>query len=287
MILSLQVGITSSGDECARADRPGLYTRLAYYTDWIEQVLNASQMTTENPALTSSQQPEPLVTFACNRNSSCGCGVNDVRIGQSHILDSEAAIPHSWPMLVSIRTDVRAQHTCSGTILSSLFILTAAHCVSRIFPVDLDSVSVAVAIHNRSDQTAMVRRVKRLIIHPKWVTSNIDRLHDIAILELVRPFDLGLAYHTARTCLPHLNFSIPISQYPANNTRLMTVGWSTPLSGNVTPSEMLQQVQILLIDRNHPSCNATLYNGENQLCAGSYDGIQGEFICLINHCSIS
>lgn len=35
-----QVGIVSYGDDCAKPGKPGIYTRLSYYHDWIHAILN-------------------------------------------------------------------------------------------------------------------------------------------------------------------------------------------------------------------------------------------------------
>lgn len=37
-----QVGITSSGDGCAQANRPGIYTRVSAYKSWIDSTMNSS-----------------------------------------------------------------------------------------------------------------------------------------------------------------------------------------------------------------------------------------------------
>ena len=34
------VGITSYGDDCAIKNKPGIYTRVSYYMDWITENLN-------------------------------------------------------------------------------------------------------------------------------------------------------------------------------------------------------------------------------------------------------
>ena len=37
-----QVGITSIGDGCGKANRPGIYTRVAAYQSWINATINSA-----------------------------------------------------------------------------------------------------------------------------------------------------------------------------------------------------------------------------------------------------
>ena len=295
----LQVGIVSYGDGCAEEGSPGIYTRLAHYTSWIESVINASLTTTTQSTTTTttgSTTTGPATTtrspakYSCNKNASCGCGVNDVTIGMSRIIGGEEAIPYSWSMIVSFRFGREANHACGGTLLSESHILTAAHCVGNADPNTFFDFSVAVGIHNRSEMVPAptVRRVRRFFVHPLWKKGTPAGENDIAILELARPVDIGLQFRTTRTCLPQLNSSVDVAQYPPNHTELMVAGWGALEFGSFDePPKNLRQAQIFLVDSNDPTCNGTIKNPRSQLCAGLAAGGKGQFctshLCCYRH----
>ena len=135
---------------------------------------------------------------------------------------------------------------------------------------------VAVGLHNRSASSATIRRVKRFHIHPNYNQEFLVGENDIAILELVQPIDMGLEFHTTRTCLPQLNSSMQLSQYPPNNTRLMVAGWGALEFMSSTFPMILQQAQIFLIDNDDPTCQNIMTNAQSQLCAALYEGGKGE-----------
>ena len=249
-------------------------------------MINASLTTTIQPTTSSTKQttsmPKPPLRYSCNKTAPCGCGESNVIISPSRIVGGEDAVPHSWPMIVSIRMG-EFEHTCGGTILSELFILTAAHCVvEKVIPTNLfRNVEVAVGLHNRSASSATIRRVKRFHVHPNYNKETLVGENDIAILELAQPLEIGLKFRTTRTCLPHGNSSIQLSQYPPNNTRLMVVGWGALKFMESKLPTILQQAQIFLIDNDYPTCKKIMTNGQSQLCAALYEGGKSECDALM------
>ena len=50
-----QVGIVSFGTDCGLANHPGMYTRLSFYTDWIQSYVNGTNQTTDAPLSTTER----------------------------------------------------------------------------------------------------------------------------------------------------------------------------------------------------------------------------------------
>ena len=244
-------------------------------------MINGSLTTTLRPTATSTREttalPKPPLRYSCNRNATCGCGDSNVIISSSRIVGGEDAVPHSWPMIVSIRMG-EYEHTCGGTILSELYILTAGHCVvEKSIPSNLfRNVEVVIGQHNRSANSATIRRVKRFHIHPNYNKQILTSENDIAILELAQPIDIGLKFRTTRTCLPRVTSAMQLSQYPPKNTRLMVAGWGALEFLSSKLPQILQQAQIFLIDNDDPICKNITVNAKSQLCAALHGGGKGE-----------
>ncbi|CAF2572957.1 unnamed protein product [Rotaria sp. Silwood2] len=253
-----QVGLTSFSQGCAVAGDPSIYTRLSYYNHWIRSIVVDTDI-------------RPPVTHTCdNEKVSCGCSYTDVEITPSRIVGGEEAVPYSWSFIVSIQHLSMNDHFCGGSIFSDFYIITAAHCVVDKSPYDIQ---IAAGIHNRSDPNGAIREVEQIHIHPNWSSSSSARLHDIALLRLSHPLDLRTNPLLTRVCVPNVQLPTLVETYPANGTRLTTIGW-----GNIRQSvfdnspDNLHQVQVFTIDNNDPICNKSLFDKEVQFCAADYEG---------------
>ncbi|CAF1340657.1 unnamed protein product [Rotaria magnacalcarata] len=260
-----QVGIASYRSSCGMDDQPNIYTRLAYYFDWMETVINESLTTTTmKPPVTNSP-----VTYTCDKEIPCGCGYNDVVLPPSRIVGGYDAIPYSWSMVVSLRRLTDNRHICGGSILSEFFILTAAHCVMNRQTEAPTNLFVAVGSNKQSEFSQIPNEVDRIYMHPEWVPSQTGNWNDIAILHLSQSLNISTNPFIKRTCLQRFNSSTNMLHYPGNGTRLAVIGWGL-LEDEVfgeTPED-LQQVEIFAMDKRDEPCDKTIKDKARQFCAG-------------------
>ncbi|CAF3394991.1 unnamed protein product [Rotaria socialis] len=261
-----QVGITSYGGDCHHSDALSIFTRLTYYFDWIESVINISLTTT-----TPKPPPQP-VSYACDKALSCGCGMSDVALMSSRIVGGENAIKNSWPMVVSLRFNGTNDHSCGGTILSSSYILTAAHCFRQISIDDPRGITIAAGMLNRSDPLQIIRNVDRIYIHPNFTNLPDDYRHDVALLHIDQPFVFASNSNITKTCIHRINPLIPVSENPKNGSRLAVIGWGQLLQQAPFIPEILQQVEIFTIDNQDPTCSVSINNTDFLFCSGLYEG---------------
>ncbi|CAF3035415.1 unnamed protein product [Rotaria sp. Silwood2] len=260
-----QVGITSFGKGCAIEGDPGIYTRLAYYYDWMESIANT---------VSTTSTPIPHVVYQCDRTSTCGCGQSDVALLPSRIVGGEDAIEASWSMIVSLLYP-GTSHRCGGTLLSESFILTAAHCVDTLSIGNGRNITVAVGMTNRSDPRQIIREVDRIYIHPNYSSQARDFRNDIALLHVKTPIVYTNNPRLAKSCVHRIDPPALTIQHPRNGSRLAVIGWGILQSSDFVLPDMLQQVQVFTIDNNHPTCVDSINDPQLQFCAGIIEGGKG------------
>jgi hypothetical protein len=216
--------------------------------------------------------------YTCDKNIvPCGCGRAAVGIN-ARIVNGENSIPDSWPMMVSLRDNSEpSEHICGGTILSELYVLTAAHCVTdRFTGIAVENISIAAGVHSISQADQIIRKVDKIIVHPLWKELHRETQYDIAILQLAEPLDLGLNSSISRTCLPpRQNTREDIMQYPSNGTKLVVIGWGRLGRFGEIP-DILQQVTVRSIHHFDKICANTIGDPSIHFCAGLYEGGKGE-----------
>ncbi|KAK3744449.1 hypothetical protein QZH41_012870, partial [Actinostola sp. cb2023] len=142
------------------------------------------------------------------------CGVRFYGRFPGHVVDGQTATKNSWPWQVELLTRY-GTHDCGGSLVSSQWVVTAAHCVkgsskNRGYRVKLGEHHL-----NRNDGTEQEFTVSKIVVHPGYDRTSYD--NDIALLKLNRPAKLNKA--VSPICLPSHGVSVSAS------TNCYITGW--------------------------------------------------------------
>ena len=270
------VGLVSSDEHCGRTNKLPVYTRLVSYYDWIRSVV--SSCPEGPPKVTTTTTRLPPVSYECDRASTCGCGSIPVLLTPARVVGGEPALDHSWPMLISLRTDNSDDHACGGTILSDSYVLTAAHCIPKSAILSPGNLTVVAGLTNLSDIQQIRRVVDRAYVHPRYLGPSDGFRHDIAVLHLKGPLPPGSNALLTKTCIHRISPPNASTNYITNGTRLTIVGWGTIRHGDFEPSPVLRQVELYAIDNANPTCVSQITQADIQFCAGIFFGGRGQSV---------
>ncbi|XP_041935670.1 coagulation factor VII isoform X1 [Alosa sapidissima] len=155
-------------------------------------------------------------------------------------------------------------YQCGAIILGTDWILTAAHCVYRTDPAQLE---VTVGEHHRevTEGSEQVRNVTKVLLHERYDHATKD--NDLALLRLKSPITLG-------------NFIIPVCLPPSHGTFSRTLagirmsivsGWGR-LAQSGPPSPILQRLEVPRVPNQECTNHTGLQVTRNMLCAGFQEG---------------
>ncbi|CAJ0944155.1 unnamed protein product [Ranitomeya imitator] len=188
---------------------------------------------------------------------SLGCGVPAIKpviSGYARIVNGETAVSGSWPWQVSLQ-DRTGFHFCGGSLINSLWVVTAAHCgvttSHRVILGEFDRSSSAEPI-----QTMTVSKVFR---HPSYNSVSIS--NDITLIKLASAASLDSRVSPVCVAATADVFN--------GGERCVTTGWGyVNAASQVTPSK-LQQVSLPLLTTS----DCQRYWGSNiqstMICAGA------------------
>lgn len=141
------------------------------------------------------------------------------------------SVPWQVPLLVN-------STLCSGSVIASSWIVTAAHCVNGV---DAGRISAYAGITNLSERSGSTQlAVSSVIVHPDFNAETFQ--NDIALIGLAAPIVPSTSLQAVR-----LPTSVDPTQWPAAGTAAQVSGWgSTSFGGSPSGTLLAGQLQVLL-----------------------------------------
>ncbi|XP_034723549.1 transmembrane protease serine 5 isoform X2 [Etheostoma cragini] len=181
------------------------------------------------------------------------------------IIGGVEATPGRWPWQVSLYYSNR--HTCGGSIITSQWVVTAAHCVHNYRQPQVSSWVVYAGIVTRTSAKMAQHTgyaVEKIIYNKNYNHRSHDS--DIALMKLRTPLNFS---DTIRpVCLPQYDYDLP------GGTQCWISGWGYTQADGVHSPDTLKEAPVPIISTK--KCNSScMYNGEitpRMLCAGYTEG---------------
>ncbi|XP_075065281.1 coagulation factor XII [Mixophyes fleayi] len=183
----------------------------------------------------------------------------------SRIVGGLVALPASHPYMAAIYI---GNSFCGGSLISSCWVVTAAHCLDRRPRVDMVTVVLGQSLFNTSDQRTVTFPVKKYTLHELYSEDTFQ--HDIALVRLqdVKGSCAQFSQFVQPVCLPQSTKTTGPAQH------CEVVGWGHQYQGADHYALFLQEAHIPFIPDTQ--CQSPLAHGnkilKGMMCAGFMEG---------------
>ncbi|XP_077287909.1 serine protease persephone-like isoform X2 [Arctopsyche grandis] len=162
----------------------------------------------------------------------------------TYILGGEEAGEGEFPHMVALgyNKDTGLEYNCGGTLISNIYVLTAAHCVQNIERIPPTVAKIGTSYLLNDDDSTNYAIVSS-IPHPSYNRSM--KYHDLALLRLNRPVEFTTTAHPA--CLN--------TEPESSINTLIITGWGTIDTKVRSKSDTLQKANVTMV--NLSTCNSS------------------------------
>ncbi|CAK6964285.1 testisin-like [Scomber scombrus] len=193
-----------------------------------------------------------------NITADCPILVSDGR----RIVGGTLAAKNKWGWQASMHW--KGKHVCGGAIISSHWVITAAHCFVENGMLEVANWLVVVDTVSIADNSLGKRyRALQVLYHPRFNRYNND--YDVGLLRTIT--DINMRDGVRPVCLPSPNESFP------PGASCWITGWGFIHEGGFVTSE-LRQAQVKVIAQSVCS-HSSVYGAHltpRMICAGTMDG---------------